>query len=457
MATHPPMLPPEANDLFRLVVWRADSYVPTPVQAEFLDAPNRLKLVAGGIRAGKSKSTARDFDKEIFTENGLVWIVGPDYEQGKPEWNYLYRPLNLLGKIANVSQPEKGSRSFTTTWNCRVQTKSSDDLDALASFAPNAILMVEAAQQAEEAYFKCLERALEFNARVTISGTFEGGFSWYHDLWEKWQGENEEGGRSFSIPSWSNSYIFPGGRDDPKIKALESSMPYELFMERCGAVPYKPSGLVFREFDFKRHVRRIDFNPDLPVEIAIDPAQHTYAVLAIQWNPELDPQPVYVVDEIYAKDSIGQNVIPQVKERPWFKYVKSGVIDVAGTQRHANKSQVEVWAEATGLSLRHQYVFIEDSINVVRLRLQRNGADDCPLLQFDYRLRSDKAGNKAMGTLAEMGLYRWREWKEGQASHLKPVDANNDGLKALGYWLYDKFGPVVQRRFERRRTIRVGY
>lgn len=428
-------------------------YGPTVAQVAFHEPDNRLKLVAGGVRGGKSNSTAREFDSELSIKDGLLWIVGPDYEQCKPEFDYLYQPLHKAGFIAKASLPERGGRSFTLVNGCRVQAKSSDDTAALASFAPNAILMVEAGQQSWDVYQKVLERALEHNAKVIMSGTFEGSLSWYADLWEKWQGPNPEGGRSFSIPSWSNTYIFPGGREDPKIKALEASMPEELFMERCGAVPFRPAGLVFKKFDRNRHVRQIDFDPQLPVELAIDPAQHTYAVLAIQWQGKR----VRVIDEIYHHDIIAQDIIPLVMERPWWKYIQqdAGVIDIAGTQRQGNKSQVEIWQSLAGKSLRSRYVFIDEGIQAVKLRLQELDEDDKPLLQFDFRLRGDKNHEgKANGILGEMALYKWREWKEGRNSTAKPVDSNNDACKALGYWLFDKFGPVIERKSGYKKTKR---
>jgi hypothetical protein len=453
-------------EIFREMVWAIDGYLPTPGQSEHLADKSRLKLIAGGIRAGKSKSTARDFDEDEATENGLIWIVGPDYEQCKPEFKYLSEPLKRLNWIEQISEPERGGRTMTLNNGCKVQTKSSDDTASLASFAPNAILMVEAGQQSYETYTKCLERALEHNAKVVLSGTFEGALSWYADLFSQWQGPNPEGGRSFSLPSWTNNKIFPGGRTDPKILALEAAMPEDLFMERVGAQPFRPQGLVFKSFTPGKaaadgtmqpwHVKKLDYNPDWPVEIAVDPASHTYAVEAIQWN---GPK-VHVIDEIYMHDTIAQDVIPIVMEKPWWSAVKTnaGVIDVAGKQHQGNKSQVEIWREMTGKSLRSKYVFIDEGIAALKLRLQQLDDEGEPLLQFDYRLNGRKGfDGRAKGIVAEMGLFKWREWSEGQNQTNKPLDANNDGCKALWYWLYDQYGPVVQRRLGHRTVKRVGW
>ncbi|CAN5442096.1 hypothetical protein BH10CHL1_BH10CHL1_18030 [soil metagenome] len=454
------------KDRLRRLIWINAKYKPTEgpdSQTQFHANPALLKLVAGGIRAGKSKSTAMEMIAECAVANGLIWIVGPDYEQCKPEFEYMFAPLKALGLVAKESRPEKGSRSFELVNGCRVQTKSSDDADSLASFAPHALLMVEAGQQTLETYLKIIERGLEHNAKIILSGTFEKADTWYAELWEKWQGVNAEGGCSFSLPSWSNTKLFPGGRNDYKIKRLEDTMPEELFMERCGAIPYKPAGLVFRKFERSRksadvtiqlpwHVRNIDFNPDWPIELAVDPATHTYAVLAIQWR---GPK-VRVIDEIYMHNAIAQNVIPEVMARPWWPYIKSnaGVMDTAGKQRHGNKSNMDIWADLAGKYFRSNYVLINESIDAVRLRLEKLDEDGDPLLQFDYRMKSSKAANgKANGILAEMGLYKYREFREGSNVSKTPIDANNDSAKALGYWLFDIFGPVVERRTNKVRVL----
>lgn len=475
------MITAEDKRQWRAMCWDAVGYVPTtgtfPIhgvdgelittsygQQEVMDCEARLILLAGGVRGGKSNTVAMKSIEETLIPDGLMWIVGPDYEQGKPEFRYIREALTAMGVIqGKPSEPDRGPQHLETKWGFTVQTKSSDDLTSLASFAPNILLGVEMGQQPEGVFDKLVERALEHNAKVYMSGTFEGALSWYPKRWERWQGPNDEGGRSFSLPSWSNTVKFPGGRYDPKIVALENALnDPELFLERVAAVPYKPSGLVFRAFNPKENVKTLDFDPTLPVELAIDPGTRTYAVVAVQWKelPESagmvkhwkSGQPVRktevrIVDEVYVQEAIAQEVIELVRLKPWFKYVKTGVVDIAGRQRSQGaKSQVQVWAEETGIALRANYVPVQESVATVRLRLRPDKEAKQPLLLFDRRLSDVVSGGRAHGTIAEMGLYRWRDWQEGMSEKVTPIDANNHALKAIGYWLYDKFGPVLERQ-----------
>lgn len=439
-------------------------------QREIHDCPNRLVMVTGGVRAGKSQFLAMELLRYVFKRDGLIWLVGPDYWQARQEFDYMYAPLKAMDFIEKESIPEKGARTFTTLWGCRVETKSAQDLATVASAAPHVLAGVEMGQQSYASFEKLQERALQHRARIFMTGTLEDAQPWYADLWERWQGDNPEGGKSFSLPSWSNGRWFPNGREDAAIKELEAGISPEVFLQRVAAIPYKPSGLVFKLYDRSRHVKTLDYDSALPIELAIDPAQHTYAVLAVQWRVipglftanakghRIPLTEVRVIDEVYEHDTTAYDVIPLVQSRPWFKFVRGGVIDVAGKQQHANKSQVQIWREETGLNLRSRKVFITEGIEVVRNRLRVHPDAKQPLLYFDYRLRSDRdVQGRANGLLAEFGLYKWPQWTEGMSSAARPIDANNDACKALGYWLYDKFGGVLERRKSERRTEIRGY
>lgn len=441
-------------------------------QQEIHDCTARLVMVTGGVRAGKSQFLAMELLREIFKPNGLIWLIAPDYEQAKSEFNYMYGALKAMDLVESEGLPERGSRHFTTVWGCKVQTKSAQDLATVASFAPHALAGVEMGQQSYASYEKLQERALEHGARIYMTGTLEDAQPWYADLWERWQGPNQEGGKSFSLPSWSNTAKFPGGREDQKIKDLEAGLSPEVFLQRVAAVPYKPVGLVFKLFDRKVHVPEegVKFDPSLPIELAIDPAQHTYAVLACQRREipglfttnargeKLPLTQVRVIDEIYEHDVTAYDIIPMVMARPWFKYVKSGVIDMAGSQRQANKSQVQIWMEEARVNLRWKAVSVPQGIEVLRHRLRLHPETKEPLIVFDYHMRSDRdVQGRALGLLAEFGLYTWPKWSVGMNTPARPVDANNDGCKALGYILYDWFGAAIERPKARKTVIRSYY
>lgn len=449
----------EFGRIFGDIAWKAAAYKPSDDQLVFHNHPARLRLVAGGVGAGKSYSTAMELLKFMGTPDGLGWIIGPNYELTHPEFDYCLEVCRELGVVdeATVSVGIGRPRRFKLLdryGGCELATKSATNPEAIAGRRPNFLAVVEAAQQPYDMLYKVMERAAQESAPIIFSGTFEGAFGWYAELWEKWQGPNEEHGVSFSLPTWSNLSKYPGGRDDPKIVELERLWPPDLFMERFGGVPCKPEGLVFKEFNPKHHLRPVEelYDPELPVEIWVDPATHTYAILFVQIQK--DGQTVHVLDEIYAKDTLGQSVIPEVVESRWWPNVKQGVIDAAGTRRAgANKSQIEVWSDVTKQLKTHNIIWQWKEIRDVKLwydaiHLRLHCPEDGqPLLRFSTGLidRLTPSGD-ALGILGEVRTHRWADRTTLQSLPTRPIKRNEDALSALGYGLFCHFGPVVKRK-----------
>lgn len=429
-----------AMSYWREAVWRMAKFTPTDAQRRILDDNVRVKLVAGGVRAGKSISLSRSCDYFTCVDKGLIWIIAPDYTQAENEFDYMIAPYEENDMCEYVKRPSGRSWEAQIIGGAKIETLSSYELRKIAGKAPDAIMVVEAGQHQDGILAKVLERALEKNAPITLSGTFEETLSWYPDTFILWQQDNDLGARSYSLPTWSNTVIFPNGKNDPRFVEFRNSIPEDLYLERIEAVPYKPSGLVFRHDIREEHFVPVKYNPDLPLEVAIDPATHTYALLFIQWDGER----VYVVDEIYLHGVITQDFIPRFLSHPLAKYVTGGVIDVAARQRHANYSVLSLWYNQTRISLRSRKVDIIRGIDAVKLR-SRPGKDGLPNLLFSDKLPTGRDENgKATGIGAEVYMYSWGRSRTIETQQT-PVDAFNDGLKALGYWLIDRYGDDVMR------------
>ena len=351
----------------------------------------------------------------------------------------MYEPLQALGLVKSRSIPANGSVSFVTDWGHRVETKSTaQDSTQLASFAPDAIGMVEAAQQPYEVFFKSTERALEKNAPVIMSGTLEQAYIWYTDAFRRWQEPNDEGAQSFSIPSWTNTAIFPGGRDDPAIKRMEATLPEDLFMERVAAVPYFGEGRVHPDYNPAKHVAKLEHKLAYPTEILIDPGYSGAYFVGIG---QKIGQLYNVLAEIYMRGAVVQEVIEECRKHPLWPYVREGVIDIAGIQHHAQRSQVEVWADMEPqIALRWSKVGEKDGIDAINFRLKDAPGLDRPYIQFSDALADE--GNRssnglANGIRAEMVMRRWRAYKEGGSEKRAPIKANDHGCNALGYFIYN--------------------
>lgn len=410
----------------------------------------RFMQILGGERAGKSllAAYAAITSMKVGVE-GEYWIVGPDYRQARPEFQYMHRwftDSDLLEGEASMPANEAMPWSMKTKFGAHIRTRSGADVQKLASFSVDGIIMAEAAQCIYEAYLKLMGRVSETGGFLILSGTLEQGLPWYGDLFERWQGENTLGAKSWSLPSWSNLEIYPGGRNDPAIKELESEYPPDLFQERFGATPRRRYGLVLPEFDIAKHVKHLVVNPVAPVELAIDPGQHCYAVLFLQF----DGLVCNVLDRVYERGMIAQDVIPATMGNPLWKYIDlraAGTIDNAGKQHQANKSQIELWQEIAGASLAAKYIRLDNTIQTLRYRLGDVNPLHKPLIYFnDHMTNARDPSGQALDILAEPLGWQWPTRAPNRNEAIRPVDRNNDAMKALGYALVHRYGESVTKQ-----------
>ncbi len=453
-------------------IWAQLGYVPSAAQLVAHDSKCRVKICGGGEGSGKSLSAEKELLKWLIDfaaknsvvredgkgrdvkTQGLWWLVGPTYDLCKPEFAYLLDDLHALGVKCRDATPKTGPWSVTLPFG-RVDSKSTEDATKIAGWRPNGILVCEAAQLEHYAWLKVFGRAGQHNAPIWASGTFEPmasrGGAWYSRLWEEWQ-VGDESHKSFSLPTWSNTFIYPEGRNDPRLKEIEMQYPADLFMERFGGVPCKPSTLVFKEFDSRKHVVRMEMHEkfdlrynevgdleciDLPwdadVEITVDPGYAgAYAVLALMVIDGI----VYVFDEVYKHGWTAPQVIDECMGRSWWPRVKRGVIDVAGATHQGMESHEEIWASLAKVGLSSQLVKIAGGIERHRSFLA-SGPDNRVKLYYSPRCEQ---------SIKEYGEYKYRTTKEDRPISELPLDANNHAAKCLAYFLVNRFGYVPSKK-----------
>ncbi len=482
---------------------RAFNYTPTEAQAEILEDTHRFQLVAGGFRGGKSQTAGMKGALETLkffalypgqAGNQVAWLVAEDYERTRAEFNYIRDLLIQTGADVKatlrvdpgeikVTAPEKGI--FT------IKTKSASDPRALGMEAPVWIIVCEAAHVSVDIYERLVSRTSEARQRfpefgwLHMEGTFEGSLGWYPSLWQKWQTPAVQASfdaRSFSLPSHSNTVIYPGGINDPEIQRLKASMPEDAFAERHLGVPVPPSGRVHTAFDPAIHVREVKYDPDLPVYLGIDPGYSgqpsTYAVEVAQLVPigESGFKQWRIFDEIAVNKFsqpgfTAQDVCLQAMQRPWWKNeMKHAVMDIAGRQHNATSenSNQEIWRKTTGLVLFDQRVPVKAGIDRFDLALKADPVSGEPGILFSPRasLVVSELGGAPNPFDGETHVYQWQTNREGDVTGKVPKDAYCDGIKALTYLMvnvqgfaYDngnrtKIGVISRRRNRRARTPR---
>lgn len=474
-------------------------YEPGKVQLEAHKAQERVVLVAGGRRAGKSAWLAANLLPYLFKSYAKVWLIGPDYELARQEFDYIKLWLEWLNVplLEKASLPKQGSYSLTTKWNSSLETMTGKNEEKIEMVSLDAAGITEAGQTNRILLDRVRYRVSQKRGPIYMSGTLMEAQPWYVNALKKYKnGDEFKEWRSFSIPSFDNLAAYPGGENDEEILSMKRNLPEEEYARGVLAEPVAPAGLVFKEFNEDLHVVPITMNEvdqdkltkamheayspfgensimlfpepkkdftgfkivgwDVPdfneVELAVDPGwAGGYAVLACV----IYKDNILVLDEIYEKEKYGEDVIQECKNRPWWPRVKRIVIDRGAKQHHEGMSEFEKWRKETGITPQTQYVPIPDGIARYRTFL-KNPVNGQPRLFID-----PKCDNLRW----EHTQYRYADHKEDRPIREVPIDMSNHAIKALTYFMIVRFGwsdkdmgrTSSKRYVERKAYVTPGY
>lgn len=416
----------------------------SPEQEPIILCNEREILTGGGERAGKSYVSSEYFNVR-FWEGDLYWIAAKDYDRCHAEFEYIARAMVSLGAVSpsDVHTPQNSQWHMKLKTGATVKTWSLQDWLKVGSEAPDGILICEVAQITHTEYTRLCDRTAEKRGWVVGTGTFESSLGWFPEKWKLYQLPGQAG-KSFSLPSWCNKFIYPGGENDPEIQRLKAKYPDDYFQERFGGVPCPPKGLVFKEFQYLTHVKEMQIQ-DAPVYLWIDPGYDpgAYAVEVVQ----LEGETVHVVEEIYEQGLVTEQIIDICLQKPWWKLVAGGTADIYVRQHQAMPAIEEVWRAKAKLSLASQKVDEPAGRERLHTFLTVNPIDHQPRLFIDP---------KCKGILSEFGVcpnpftgeaapYKWKEDRAGVVQGKSPDDKNNHGIKAVIYGLIDRFGYVTRQ------------
>ena len=433
--------------------------VEIPEQMAILNCGCRQVLVAGGEQGGKSNTASmwwlkkylgEDTDKVRHTpdyiEKGqaklLYWLVGAAYGETVRELNYIHDWCRKLGLVKRARGLNDGINAYILLKDgTRIESKSATDNRTLSKDAPDGIIGCEASQLDIATYARIRGRITPRKAWMFLAGTFESSIGWYPQLFAAWRSGYDDK-QSFSLPSWTNHILYPGGRYDEEILKLEKDSSDDFFMERIAGLPVPPRGLVHSEIRADIHVQEIPYVEGIPVWLGIDPGiAHAYAVEAYQ---EIDGQEV-LIDEIYERDLTTEQVIGIALTRPWWKDVKDGAIDISATARTMTEagSIADIWARDSGMYLQSNKIpLVTTGIERMKTFTKIDGLTGKPRIVFNPH---------CTGILSELGVvpspfdgqtrvYTWKTDREGNVVDDKPLDRHNDAIKATVYFLVAKYG-----------------
>ena len=220
---------------------------------------------------------ARDAEPELLLPDRMYWIAGPNYDLGEKEFRVIWNDMIIklgLGKDKRVKKgysKKSGTMYIEFPWRTRIEVRSGEHPASLVGEGLHGVILAEAAKHRADAYDQYIRPALaDYGGWATFSSTPEGQ-NFLYLIWKLGQDPNFEQYESWRLPSWLNTEIYPGGRQDPEILLLERTMTDDVFAQEIAADFTAFAGKIYTEFDELVHVRDdVKFDPALPNYIAWD-------------------------------------------------------------------------------------------------------------------------------------------------------------------------------------------
>jgi hypothetical protein len=251
-------------------------YKPLPKQRLFHQSGARFRIPVCGRRFGKSTMAGRDLEPKLFIPNKRYWIVGPTYDLGEKEFRVIWDDLIVGQKLGQDKRVKKaynkrsGEMYISFPWNTHLEVRSADHPEFLIGEALHGVIMSEAAKHRPDTWERFIRASLsDFRGFADFPTTPEG-FNWLYDLWQLGQNPAFPDYEAWRFPSWENSFLFPGGREDPEILLQERTTTREWFMQEYAADFASFVGKIYSEWDETAHVRQIKFNPAWASYVAFD-------------------------------------------------------------------------------------------------------------------------------------------------------------------------------------------
>jgi hypothetical protein len=416
-------------------------YTPHEGQAQIHYTRSRFKVVSNGRRWGKTLFGAKEVEPHCFVPSAITgnaqlgWIVGPQYSDSEKEFGLVYDSLRKLGvdrqSIKFVNNSDSGTMHIKTSWGFELVGKSAKHPETLVGDGLDFVLMVEAGRHKRKTWGQYIRPTLsDRRGWAVFSGVPEGKseHSLLYALYQRGQSNKFPQWKSWKMPSWTNTVVFPGGRQDPEIIEAAEDLTDDEFNRQYGAEFVDKTGVVMQEYDDDVHLADLRYEPTWPTYMAVDYGfTNPFVVLFIQVGPWGE---VHVIREMRYQRLDTLEVCEDLKAtcgglvRACTKiYPDPAEPDDTKTMERMLRIPA---ARNTGGDLKTRLAMIRRSLKVNNDFLPDGHEARRPNLMID-RSCTELSWEMREG-------YKWPERRSEQtgSDSENPVDKNNHGVEALG-------------------------
>lgn len=429
--------------------FEATGYEPHDGQLVIHRNATRHKVVVCGRRWGKTLCGAKEVEPTAFVFNHLEqpqrgWIVGPEYTDCEKEFRIVYDTFKKLGieplSDKFLNNVDNGNMHIRTNWGFDLECRSAKHPETLVGEGLDFVLMVEAGRHKRRTWAQYIRPALSdklgwsFHSGVPEGSTAD---SLLYALYQRGQNVDKLSWQSWRMPSWTNSIVFPGGRNDEEILEAEDDLTEDEFNRQYGAIFAERVGRVMKEWDDDVHLADIDYNPRWPLYAAIDFGYvNPFVWLWIQVD---NFDNIYIIGEHYItfKDT-DQVAEEEIRTHPWYNHLVAFYPDPAEPDDiHTLQRVLKKPARMNTGGERK----LRDAL--IRSRLKPTPANADP----EDQTSQIKVSRKCVKLAWELREgYRWPEHKSERSDSEKPMDKDDHGPEALGRFMKGYFGTPEGRR-----------
>lgn len=302
------MLLPEGKVFQKDKYFEQTGYTPHPGQRLVHYDSTRHRVLSNGRRWGKSMFGGKEIESMAFLRNFMGqpmmgWIIGPEYSDAEKEFRVVYNSLKALGvdqvSTKFLSNVENGNMRIQTRWGFDLQCRSARHPESLVGEGLDFVLLAEAGRHRRFTFTEYVRPALSDKRGISMmSGVPEDANETNLLYWAYTRGQNPAmtQWKSWQLPSWTNTAVFPGGRYDPEILEAAEDLTKDEFDRQYGGQFILKRGRVMKEWDDDKHIRHLEYRPDWPLFAAVDFGYtNDWVWLLIQIDPMTHN--VYVIKE----------------------------------------------------------------------------------------------------------------------------------------------------------------
>lgn len=353
-------------------------------QMQVYKSKARFKTVVAGRRWGKTQLSKTEIIKEARKGKRLIWYIAPTYQMARQiMWQDLIDtvPRKWVKKI-NETRLEIILKNGTV-----ISLKGADKPDTLRGVGLHFVVLDEFQDMRPETWDTVIQPTLaSTRGRVLFIGTPKA-FNHLYDHYMRGQDASEQSWESWQFRTITSPFILP-----EEIEEARSNMSEKEFKQEFEASFETMSNRVYHAFDRNKHVKRVNFDPKLPVRVGMDFNIDPMSAALFQIHGDGSDAVIRIFDEIDLRNSNTFEMAEELERRYW-RQKRSMIIypDPAGGSKSTTSrgdSDFSILREKgfKRLKYRRKHPRIRDRVNSVNRMLQ--SADGTVRVLIDHKCKA---------------------------------------------------------------------